>query len=118
MQLHSTVSSPTKKDVICAVLSDTNQIYNSIRDINGYYHYFSKNFLSFETGFLKPDPRAYLQVIDYYKLSPEEIFFIDDQLRNVEAAQQLGIQAVVFKSTAQLTQELLKRDILSRNAGS
>jgi putative hydrolase of the HAD superfamily len=48
------------------------------------------------TQILKPDPRAYQLCLDQLGLPPEACVFVDDQLRNVRGAQQLGIATVHF----------------------
>lgn len=48
------------------------------------------------TGILKPDPRAYELALEALGADPGRVLFVDDQLRNVEGARQLGIAAVHF----------------------
>ncbi len=45
-------------------------------------------------GCRKPELRAWQMVLDENGLKPEHTLFIDDTLSNVEAARQLGIQAI------------------------
>lgn len=45
---------------------------------------------------IKPNLEIYRRLLDRYDLQPEETYFIDDQLENVTAAEQLGIQGVLF----------------------
>lgn len=52
------------------------------------------------THILKPDPRAYALALDALGTSAERVLFVDDQLRNVEGAQRLGIEAVHFDVAA------------------
>jgi putative hydrolase of the HAD superfamily len=48
------------------------------------------------TGILKPDPRAYQAVSEALALAPDQLVFVDDQLRNVNGARRLGWHAVHF----------------------
>ncbi|HEY0877700.1 MAG TPA: HAD-IA family hydrolase [Zeimonas sp.] len=48
------------------------------------------------THILKPDPRAYALALDALGMSARRVLFVDDQLRNVEGARRLGIEAVHF----------------------
>lgn len=48
------------------------------------------------THILKPDPRAYQLCLDDLGLLAEDCVFVDDQLRNVRGAQQVGIPTVHF----------------------
>ena len=48
---------------------------------------------------VKPDPAIYRILLDKYDLKAEECVFADDRADNVEAAQQIGMQAIVFTTT-------------------
>ncbi len=48
------------------------------------------------TGVLKPDARAYQEVLDRLEVPAEQAVFVDDQLRNVQGALAIGMQAVHF----------------------
>ena len=48
---------------------------------------------------VKPDPAIYRVLLDKYDLKAEECVFADDRADNVEAAQQVGMQAIVFTTT-------------------
>ena len=48
---------------------------------------------------VKPDPAIYRILLDKYDLKAEECVFADDREDNVEAAQQIGMQAIVFTTT-------------------
>ncbi|MDB5998424.1 MAG: family hydrolase [Rhizobacter sp.] len=45
---------------------------------------------------LKPDPRAYALAVQAMRLAPEEILFVDDQLRNVVGGVKAGLQTQYF----------------------
>lgn len=51
------------------------------------------------TAILKPDSRAYQSVCDSLDIAPRDCVFVDDQLRNVEGAQAIGMVAVHFDVT-------------------
>lgn len=48
------------------------------------------------TKILKPDARAYGEVIEKLGIAPEAGVFVDDQLRNIEGARAVGLQTVHF----------------------
>ena len=48
---------------------------------------------------VKPDQAIYRILLDKYDLKAEECVFADDRADNVEAAQQVGMQAIVFTTT-------------------
>ena len=51
------------------------------------------------TKILKPDPRAYEQVIAEVGLPREACVFVDDQLKNIEGAEAIGLPHVHFDVT-------------------
>jgi HAD superfamily hydrolase (TIGR01509 family) len=55
-----------------------------------------KIYFSWQTGFLKSDPRAYQQVLQENNLKSEEVLFFDDSDKNIEVAEGLGIVARRF----------------------
>lgn len=44
----------------------------------------------------KPDPKIFLFLLEKYQLSPKETLFIDDNPKNIEAAQQLNLHTFLF----------------------
>ena len=60
----------------------------------------------------KPNPKIYQILLDRYQVNPSEAVFIDDSLKNVKGAQDLGIHGIHFKSPMQLREDLA--DILNR----
>ena len=54
----------------------------------------------------KPHPEFFQLLLERYKLVPSETIFIDDNQRNIDAAKLMGINAILFKTPAQLEQEL------------
>jgi FMN phosphatase YigB (HAD superfamily) len=68
--------------------------------------------LSCETGYRKPDPRAYTSLLEAAAVPAEECLFIDDRERNVEAAREQRINAIRFEGAAQLRRELVRYGVL------
>lgn len=71
-------------------------ISNGFADIAaiGLSQHFSVSVAAHQFGCAKPDPRIFLAVIDYLKLSPGELMYIGDDLRlDVQGAQQVGMSA-------------------------
>jgi 2-haloacid dehalogenase len=60
----------------------------------------------------KPTPEFYQILLDRYNVKAQESLFIDDNYRNILAAEKLGINSIHFTSPEQLKEELLKRGIL------
>lgn len=56
--------------------------------------YFDAVYMSFEVKAMKPDPAFFIHVMEKEALKPEETVFIDDGIRNVEAAAKLGLHTI------------------------
>ena len=55
---------------------------------------FNKIYYSFEIGYHKPDHEAWEFVIKDAGINPEETLFLDDNIHNIKASQELGFQAI------------------------
>jgi 2-haloacid dehalogenase len=60
----------------------------------------------------KPAPEFYQVLLDRYNVKPEDALFIDDNYRNVLAAEKEGIKSIHFKSAEELATELKELGIL------
>jgi putative hydrolase of the HAD superfamily len=58
--------------------------------------YIKGSVISGDVGFLKPDPAIYRHLLTESGAAPHEILFIDDRLRNIKAADALGIHTALF----------------------
>jgi HAD superfamily hydrolase (TIGR01509 family) len=96
------------------ILSNFEPWMESLLDRFRYRDKFNHLYLSYQTKKEKPSADAYEAVLNDLNLQGKDIIFIDDQLKNVQAAQKLGIDAIHFISTVQLREELVKRKLLSR----
>ena len=63
---------------------------------------FKKIYYSHEIGWHKPDPEAWEYVIKDAAIKPEETLFLDDNIHNVKASQELGFQAIHIHERTQL----------------
>jgi HAD superfamily hydrolase (TIGR01509 family) len=80
------------------------QQYPSLKEAADKFYY------SWQTGFIKPDPGAWRNVLEDNNLKPEECIYFDDQDKNLKAAESLGIKAHMFVD-AITTKEILKGEI-------
>jgi len=55
---------------------------------------FTKIYYSHEIGYLKPDLEAWEYVINDAGIKAEETLFLDDNIQNIKASQELGFQAI------------------------
>ena len=74
----------------------------------GHYDPFELRVLSYEVGSWKPEAKIYALALEKAGVKPEEAIFIDDQKKNVDAAEALGIHGIVFQNTEQLRTKLLE----------
>ena len=68
---------------------------------------FDKVYYSWQTGFVKPDLEAYKNLLRENNLQPEQCLYFDDSVKNIEAANSLGIKSYLFKDIQDL-QAILK----------
>ena len=61
---------------------------------------------SFEEKIAKPHKRIYEALINKSGFKSQEIVFIDDRKKNLEAAKQFGMKTILFKSFEELVKEL------------
>lgn len=64
---------------------------------------------SYEAGWSKPDARIYQLILLRLRVEANEAIFVDDKPANVDAAELLGMQGIVFHDTAQTVTALQKR---------
>jgi len=60
----------------------------------------------------KPDPAIYKLLCSRYQLDPEQSVFIDDNLRNIKAASDLGIHTIHYTDTPSAIAELRNLSVL------
>jgi FMN phosphatase YigB (HAD superfamily) len=72
---------------------------------------FSVHALSYEIGAMKPSAAIFCRAAEMAGCRPEEIFYADDIAGHVAGARSVGVDAVVYTSTAELVKELRQRGI-------
>jgi 2-haloacid dehalogenase len=77
-----------------------------------FLHWFDGRVVSGEEKTRKPFPEFYKKLLDRYNVSPSTALFIDDSLRNVKGAEEVGIKAIHFRSPQQLKESLSQLQIL------
>ncbi len=68
-------------------------------------------FFSCEMGLRKPEKGIYEQILQELECQPKAAVFIDDREENVEAATQLGIPSILFRTRDALREQLLRYSI-------
>ncbi|OGY35182.1 MAG: hypothetical protein A3E36_00710 [Candidatus Andersenbacteria bacterium RIFCSPHIGHO2_12_FULL_45_11b] len=68
--------------------------------------YFEAFVQSCDIHLWKPNRDVFEYMIETYNLTPQETLFIDNDLKNIEMAQQVGMHAIQFFTFEKLTEEL------------
>lgn len=71
------------------------EILQRDHDIFSFHEIFDLVFYSHEIGARKPEPEAWLKVVERTGIIPEETLFMDDNIDNVEMAKKLGFQTAL-----------------------
>ncbi len=97
-----------KKNYRIIALSNTNIIHKRIwrEKYKDTMDEFEKIFSSHEINTRKPETEPYLIALNYLKMKPEEVIFLDDKPENIEPAKTLGMKTITVKSPAQMRNEL------------
>jgi len=66
-------------------------------------------YFSWETGFVKPDPQAYQNILRQNGLKPEDCLYFDDSSKNIEVARGLGIDAQEYQGLDKIKEEIKAR---------
>jgi putative hydrolase of the HAD superfamily len=85
-----------KRDLGVACLTNTEREIAEICKTNGLFDYFHKAFLSVDLGMQKPDREIYEEVARSVGCLPAEIFFVDDNMENVQAAIDVGMHGYLY----------------------
>jgi 2-haloacid dehalogenase len=88
------------------------ETFAATRSLFPFLEWFRGILVSGNVGLVKPDPEIFGLLVREHRLHPAEVAFIDDHAPNVEAAQQLGFQSVLFSSPADLREELGRLGLL------
>ena len=62
--------------------------------------------LSYQEGMIKPDRCIYELLCERFEIVPETAVFLDDTMRNIEAAKEFGLHGIHFKTYEQAKAEL------------
>jgi putative hydrolase of the HAD superfamily len=105
--------------VPCYAISNTNPAHLAEieRAFPRFLGRFRRVFASHQIGQRKPHPAAFDFVLREIGVPAPEVLLFDDLPANVEAAQALGLQAVLVRSPADVRQALLAAGVLGSEAG-
>ena len=78
-----------------------------------FLNWFDGYFISSLEGVMKPDPHYFRRALARFGLKPGHCLFIDDRTENTEAAAELGIRTVLFRSPEELREDLVAGGLLA-----
>jgi putative hydrolase of the HAD superfamily len=73
---------------------------------------------SSDVGVRKPDPAIYHELLRRIDRAPQQVAFVDDLRRNVDAAEALGLHPVLFTDGARCRAELIRIGALDTGASA
>lgn len=77
-----------------------------------FLQWFEGILVSGEEKIKKPDHQIFHLIVDRYAIDPGKAVFIDDSLKNVKAAEEVGIRAIHFRTPQLLQEELQELGVL------
>ncbi len=100
------LKSLSQKYFLATLINEGSEWANYKLDVSGFREFFKENFISGDLKVAKPNPEIYQIALKKLNIKPEECIFIDDQKKNCDAAEKLGIKSIVFENPIQLKKEL------------
>jgi 2-haloacid dehalogenase len=84
----------------------SNETFPIAWEMYDFLHLFEGIVVSGAEKVIKPDPKIYQILFDRYDVEPSTAVFIDDSLKNVKGANEVGMHAIHFQSASQLKETL------------
>lgn len=101
-----------RKDFVLGYLANSNPMhYARFQREWKLDEYFDFPFASHLIGMAKPEPSVFELVIREMNCTASDIFFLDDNRLNVEAARRAGMRAEIVRGPIELKQQLAKAGI-------
>lgn len=107
---------PGMRDLLSQLKADNRQIYGLTnwsmetfplaRQRFGILQMIDRYVVSGAEGYVKPDARLFQILLDRYGLKAQDCIFVDDNPTNVEAANKLGMTAILFTNANDLKKKL------------
>ena len=70
--------------------------------------YLDSIYVSYEMKVMKPDEKIFLMMLESEKVTPSQVLFIDDGLKNVAAARAIGINTIQATNGEDWTEDVLR----------
>lgn len=81
-------------------------------ELYDFLHWFDGRLVSGEEKIRKPSREIYQRLADRFGITPSSAIYVDDNLRNVLPARELGFYGIHFQSPDQFREELVKLGVL------
>jgi len=91
---------------IVSLMSNTHAIHAKSNLLRGFYDGFDTLFLSNEIGLIKPEMAKYKYVLKKLDTKPNKCVFIDDKIRNLVPARELGFIVIRYESFEKFQKQL------------
>lgn len=101
----------SKKFQIVALTNWSHETFPIALDTFDFLHWFEGILVSGEEKTRKPFKDIYELTLNRFNIEAEHSIFIDDNLRNINAAKELGINTIHFQNPQQLKEQLQTFDI-------
>jgi len=101
----------TNKFKIVALTNWSHETFPMALERFEFLQWFEGIVVSGEEKTRKPFKEIYVITLNRFDITPQNSIFIDDNLRNIEAANQLDINGIHFKNTETLVQQLKSYNI-------
>jgi epoxide hydrolase-like predicted phosphatase len=97
-----------KKYQVALLSNLTPEMRNHIRQTHKTEKYFKPEVYSCDADVksIKPDPKPYRLILKKMGLPARNCLFIDDSLKNIQAAQKLGFQTILFENRPKFFKEV------------
>jgi 2-haloacid dehalogenase len=81
-------------------------------ELYDFLHWFDGRLVSGEENVRKPFPEIYQLLIERFGIDPKKAIYVDDNIRNVLPARELGFHGIHFQTPALFKEELEKLGVL------
>lgn len=96
-----------KKDFrLLALTNWSAETFPLVRHEYAFFDHFQEIVVSGEEKMAKPDPAFFQLLMDRHQVAPEQSLFIDDNIDNIKAANQLGFHTIRFVHPEDLGEKL------------
>ena len=95
-QFHDFASSVTQKMEMCLLSNDVLEWSEFLTEYYGMNPYFKDKIVSGEVHLRKPDREIFECAIERLQCKPEDCIFVDNSVKNLRVAEELGMTAILF----------------------